>query len=131
MIPSNMDGLNMGDELLEMHMDYQSPIELNIQRSINQLVADVDGEVFRVMARYGINVDKGELLKALAYDRQQYRHGFVDGYQAAQNDLVRCEDCEYWRREFENVGLCTVDAPDIEGVERLENDFCRYAERRG
>lgn len=130
MIPSNMDGLSMGDELLEMHMDYQSPIEITISDAYTRLLNKIEKDTMDAVAYYKIKVDKGELLKALAYDRQQYRKGFADGYRAARKDLVRCRDCEYWQHEFENVGLCTADVPDIESVERSDNDFCCYAERK-
>lgn len=45
-------------------------------------------------------------------------------------EVVRCKDCEYWRHEFEDVGLCKVDVPDVEGVERCADDFCSYGERK-
>ena len=44
--------------------------------------------------------------------------------------VVRCKDCEYWMYEFDEVGLCVVDAPDTDGVERLTFDFCSCGERK-
>lgn len=34
-------------------------------------------------------IDKGELRKALLYDRRQYEKGYADA-------MMRCQDCKYW-----------------------------------
>ena len=44
--------------------------------------------------------------------------------------VVRCKDCKHWMYEYDDVGLCVTDVPDIEGVQRLACDFCSYGERR-
>ena len=52
---------------------YKSPIEI-VQE---QLKTQLDNKIlFRVTQEIGINIDKDELLKALAYDRQQYEKGY-------------------------------------------------------
>ncbi len=43
---------------------------------------------------------------------------------------VRCKDCKHWCYEYDDVGLCVTDVPDIDGVQRLADDFCSYGERR-
>ena len=53
---------------------YQSPIEL-IQ---DEMEMRVEGEVMKAVQNVVINVDKDELLKALAYDRDQYNKGYHD-----------------------------------------------------
>lgn len=45
-------------------------------------------------------------------------------------EVVRCKDCKNWMYELDNVGLCVVDGPDIEGVERYADDFCSNGERK-
>ena len=45
-------------------------------------------------------------------------------------DLVRCKECKNWMYEYDDVGLCVTDVPDIDGVQRLANDFCSYGERK-
>ena len=45
-------------------------------------------------------------------------------------EVVRCKDCEWWMYEYDDVGLCVTDVPDIDGVQRLACDFCSYGERR-
>ena len=45
-------------------------------------------------------------------------------------ELVRCKDCKQWMYEYDDVGLCVTDVPDVDGVQRLADDFCSYGERR-
>lgn len=45
-------------------------------------------------------------------------------------EVVRCKDCKHWEYEYDDVGLCVTDVPDIDGVERVADDFCSYGERR-
>lgn len=54
---------------------YQSPIEM-VQ---DEMEMKVEGEVMKAVQNVGINVNKDELLKALAYDRDQYNKGYNDG----------------------------------------------------
>lgn len=55
-------------------MAYESPIEF-IQGAIT---AKFEDEVMRYVQSYEINVDRDELIKALAYDREQYEKGYAD-----------------------------------------------------
>ena len=45
-------------------------------------------------------------------------------------EVVRCKDCKHWCYEYDCVGLCTTDVPDIDGVQREDFDFCSYGERK-
>ena len=45
-------------------------------------------------------------------------------------EVVRCKDCENWMYEYDDVGLCVTDVPDIDGVQRHACDFCSYGERK-
>ena len=83
----------------------------------------LEGDVFRTVHNYGINVDKEELLRALAYDRDQYDKGYNDGHRAAMDSIVRCKDCRWY---LEDVGWCYEMSTDM-----CENDFCNYGERKG
>lgn len=53
---------------------YKSPIEI-IQ---GEMEMRFEGEVMKAVQNVGINVNKDELLKALAYDRDQYNKGYHD-----------------------------------------------------
>ena len=54
---------------------YKSPIDL----IYDHLVTEQENEVFKAVVRCGVDVDKDELIKALAYDRRQYDLGYADG----------------------------------------------------
>ena len=55
-------------------MDYKSPIEIMQAATVYEL----EGEVMRATVNVGVHVDKEELIKALAYDRDQYIKGYKD-----------------------------------------------------
>lgn len=88
-------------------MSYESPIELmkSAIESINyQVNKQIENEVLNAVMRVGINVDKDELLKALAYDRNQYQKGRND----RDAEIVRCNDCKYARHDDVSGGVfCT------------------------
>lgn len=52
---------------------YESPTE------IIQTEMQMDGEILKAVQGVGIDVNKEELIKALAYDREQYVKGYKDG----------------------------------------------------
>ena len=68
---------------------YKSPIEV-IYRDLQ---TQMEGDVFRAVQSYDINVDKDKLIHALAYDRGQYKEGYIDGYADAMATIVRCGEC--------------------------------------
>lgn len=55
-------------------MSYQSPLQI----FQSEPVFDFDGECVRATVKCGVHVDKEELIKALAYDRNQYIKGYKD-----------------------------------------------------
>lgn len=57
---------------------YESPINI-IESAVTELQKQQEEGVFCLIRNYGITVDKEELLKALAYDRDQYNKGYDDG----------------------------------------------------
>lgn len=65
--------------------DYKSPIEV-FQYEVE---TQMDNDIMKAVVNYGIDVDKNELIKALAYDRKQYEAGFADGRAAALAELNR------------------------------------------
>lgn len=58
---------------------YESPIELITTTIMSEIVKNQEEQVMNAVQGVGVNVDKDELLKALAYDRQQYEKGYRDG----------------------------------------------------
>jgi hypothetical protein len=96
-------------------MNYKSPIE-----TINQQVqAKFEGDVMELIHSYGINVDKDELVKALKYDRDQYRKGFEDGCKGATDRIkaeVAREIFEEIEEHIEVSSLCSLDIEEVKGI---------------
>lgn len=53
---------------------YESPIRM----IVGEMETKMEADTMSVIQRYGIDVDKDELIKALNYDRQQYEKGYSD-----------------------------------------------------
>lgn len=70
---------------------YKSPIEL----ILGEPRTEINNEIGKVILDVGVSVDKEELIKALAYDRQQYEKGYEDG--KAEYEVVRCKDCKFYK----------------------------------
>lgn len=58
---------------------YKSPIEI-IQDIQEQVTQQIDEHVVNTVNKFGIIVDKEELVKALLYDRKQYDKGYADAH---------------------------------------------------
>jgi len=115
-------------DMLSGFQSYKSPIELFLGRIRMELDSQVEGAVYRAVQDINVKVDKEELIKALAYDRQQYQKGYKDGFGAAQKNNVLCRDCRhYWAYpepdDFD--GLCQIRHCQTDAEE-----FCSYGERK-
>jgi hypothetical protein len=62
---------------------YESPITL----ITTELQMKMENDTLQAVQRYGIDVDKDELMKALNYDRGQYDKGYRDGYNEAMQKI--------------------------------------------
>ena len=88
---------------------YESPISI-IQDTINEIVEMHDNTIY-MKVREIVDVDKEELHKALAYDRDQYNKGYQNGYrrgleegkQVAMKELAN-SILENWGDEDESMG---------------------------
>ena len=112
---------------------YESPIKLLFPRFddvISDMAKKQDDMVFDAVARFGVIVDKGELLRALHYDRDQYDKGFVDGKAAAMDELVRCKDCKHFAHCEEVEGVSWTGFCNYGEFHTDEEDFCSRGERR-
>ena len=114
-------------------VDWKSPLQLkrnDIYEDIGRATAKAfDDMVFRAVAEVGIEVDRDELIKALAYDRGQYEKGYGDGYRAAKDEIVRCKDCKYWETvEYYPDG--TKDVCRLLKRQTQDDCFCSYGERK-
>lgn len=74
---------------------WESPIQMITDDIIKDLVQKQDGCLVEYVHRVGFDVDKAELAKALAYDREQYEKGYADGRFARDSEIVRCKYCKH------------------------------------
>lgn len=58
---------------------YISPISMIVEDTMGK----IEESVWKAVVKLGFDIDKEELRKALAYDRDQYRKGYEDGKLAA------------------------------------------------
>lgn len=61
---------------------YNSPIKFFVAENQDQVYMQMENGVLKALQDVDIIVDKAELLKALAYDREQYQKGYADGREA-------------------------------------------------
>ena len=66
---------------------YKAPIQI-VQEQMSSIESQLANETLKVIHKYGIYVDKDELIKALNYDRQQYDKGFEDGVNKSTQELL-------------------------------------------
>ena len=124
----------MGRKETEINL-YKSPIETMYEQpqfitEIEQKVrSGFDSAVMTVVRRVGVNVDREELLKALAYDRNQYKTGYLDGLsdgrRARDSEIVRCKDCKH-RQQYDCNNITLVGTKC--GV--TDEWFCADGERK-
>lgn len=66
-------------DLLEADKLYKSPIEVFAEAVAPKAAEAFDGMVWEAIVKTNVVVDRDELVKALEYDRDQWRKGFTDG----------------------------------------------------
>ena len=96
-------------------MSYQSPIEVMIGQMRFEQEKRVEGEVFKATQEVGVTVDKDELIKALRYDRDQYRKGFVDGCRADTDKLCQEVKADTVRKMQERLKAESITIQDHTG----------------
>ena len=100
---------------------YESPIKI----IYGQMQTQLEGDILKAVMSTDIQVDKYELTRALQYDRDQYERGFADGYMKAQQEVVRCKDCNYGAPCEKVAVLCWLHK-----VKLHQDAFCSYGERK-
>ena len=109
---------------------YESPIKI-IESTIDSIYKDIvkkkDDAIFaEIQSSFGVDLDRGELIRALQYDRFQYDKGYADGKRDAMADLVRCKDCDYYEKRYIGFGHCNYFDNG-----RADNDFCSSCIQKG
>ena len=105
---------------------YKSPVEI----IYGQMQTQIDGDILRAIQSYGINVDKEELIRALQYDREQYNKGYADGKADALAELVRCENCDWYRKHEDGICVNPKCGKSWYGCPVPAEHFCSYGERK-
>ena len=78
---------------------YESPINI----IISKLCTKFESDCIKSVQRYGFDVDKEELAKALNYDRKQYEKGHTDGYNKAIDDAIKIVKENYRMEALERL----------------------------
>ena len=72
---------------------FESPITL----IVSEMKTEIEEEAIKCIQEIGFDINKGQLEKALRYDRNQYDKGYANGYREAINDLLSvlspCNNC--------------------------------------
>ena len=81
-------------------MSYESPIELfQTEPILEQIKSETDAYILKSVWKFGVNVHKDELIKALAYDRDQYDKGFHDGRMYQPPVMTNADLCRSYSDE--------------------------------
>ena len=111
-------------------MMYKSPIDLVYDQVFTGLKKQMDEDIYKAVLNVGINVDKGELIKALRYDRGQYDQGRKD----AMSAITRCADCQHCALDYADQGFGYPTKPIrvciIHDHETTLDDYCSWARRK-
>lgn len=62
---------------------YESPVKVYQ----SELQTAIEDEILRVAQNIGVDINKKELLRALSYDRDQYKEGYEAGYNEAYREM--------------------------------------------
>lgn len=105
-------------------MDYKSPIQIYTH---GPSFKEMEDGIMRAIIRCGVQIDKDELIRALAYDRDQYR----DGYEAAEKKYKRPEG-EWLFKKQTNDNRITGQCSNCKERSRINNYCpCCGADMRG
>ena len=102
---------------------YNSPIEKIYSELQTQMVQEDENMVMKAIRKGGVNVDKGELIKALQYDRNQYEKGYEDGKNEVL-DKIRAEiaDLDDTNYDYEGYYKAVTDALQIIDKYKAESE---------
>lgn len=72
---------------------YESPINLYMQEIMTTMENERENAITaKISESIGCDVDKGELIRALQYDRQQYNKGYADAKAMCESMLDEIRD---------------------------------------
>ena len=120
----------------ELHVEYDSPIEINFTDSIiesmsKEIAEHIDNETFQAVLHAGFYIDREKMVAALKQDKHRYEEAYSRGYSKGREDrdkhIVRCKDCEYW---LSNTEFCTKWSVNCHVHHTSPDWYCADAERR-
>jgi hypothetical protein len=68
---------------------YECPIDFAFGDIQMQIVKQQENELYMVIQKCGVDVDKEELMRALKYDREQYEKGYEDAVRQVKEDIIK------------------------------------------
>ena len=99
---------------------YESPINLNFAKDLILNIVDAEEKhILECVQRMGVDIDKDELLKALAYDRDQYKKGYADGAKEALDAL----DSVTWYNDLAETVLKWRDLEPKDSIIAVPDDY--------
>lgn len=84
---------------------YESPIELVYHETFPKLIKQQENLIMQGCLDVGVYVDKEELIKALQYDRDQYRKGYEDAVYKTHGTWVD-KWHTLWKQELPICSVC-------------------------
>jgi hypothetical protein len=91
----------------------------------HQIAKEQDEEIYKAVVHYIPNIDKGELIRALQYDRDQYNKGYADGRANAVAHGVWHKYHDFFTKR--QVGwICTNCSAVISDVSNGDTPFCPH-----
>ena len=109
-------------------MPWESPIKLDYTPFWEQIVDAQENAIYKAVLKVNISVDREEMVKALKYDRNQWKRGYQDGKMDAEHNIIRCRDCKYRYINGDNVvvNYCLLAHNKVQS----DDWYCADAERR-
>ena len=82
----------------ELHVDYDSPIEIDfatnlISNMTKEMAEHIDNETFHAICQAGFYIDREKMVQALKQDKERYADAYRKGYAKRDEEIVRCKDC--------------------------------------
>lgn len=100
---------------------YKSPIKMVVE-DVN---IKIENDIIKAVQNYDIHVDREELAKALAYDRNQYDKGFADArkqYERPQGKWIVDEDNVFLNSK--KCSNCNEGAEWLDGGSQFLSNYC-------
>lgn len=107
-----------------LYSAWNSPIKIIENEIYDQWNMQMEDGILKAVYNVGIHVDREELLKALAYDRNQYNMGYMDGVKEVCDRIAN--------RLMEEAFDMSLENPDCKAVwlekaiQIVKEGICEY-----